>query len=162
MRIVEQTPDRLVIEAAPGGRGKLIFAAPVIGSAAGIAAFGLWGWHIISVVLVLCVPIAALLVVNYKSFFSQKHTYHLDRSRNEFIIRARRGSKTTQLRGTVDELRSLEVETLGADPPCFYIVVKRKTLPGSRLEVGSLFPGDEAAMDAIRSFLGRRARNSME
>lgn len=154
MRIVEQTSNRLVIETVPDGWDKLIFAAPIIGSAAGIAAFCVWGWHIISVTLVLCIPIAALFLIDYKSFFSQKHTYYLDKSRNEFIIRAQHGSKTKQLRSTVNELKSLGGETLGTDPPCFYIVVKRKTLPSSRLEVESLFSGDEAAFDTIRSFLG--------
>ena len=119
MRIVEQTSSRLVIETAPGGWNKLIFAAPIIGSAAGIAAFVVWGWHIISVTLVLCVPIAALFLIDYKSFFSQKHMYYLDKSRNEFIIRAQHGSKTKQLRSTVNELKSLGGETLGTEPPFF-------------------------------------------
>jgi hypothetical protein len=154
MRIVEQTPDRLVIETAPDDWDKLIFAVPIIGAAAGIAAFGMWGWSFISATLVLCVPIAALFLVNYKSFFGLKHTYYLDKSRNEFIIREQHGSKTKQLRSTVSELESLERETIGVDPPCFYIVVRRKTLPRSRLEVDGLFPDDEAAFDTIRSFLG--------
>lgn len=155
MRIVEQTPDRLVIETAPDGWDKLIFAAPIVGGMAGFAAFWVWGWSFIGVILVLCVPVAALFLFNYRSFFQLKHTYSLDRTRNEFVIREQRGAKTKQIRGTVNELKSLEAETLGIDPPCFYIVVRRKTLPGSRLEVEALFTGDEAALHTINAFLGR-------
>jgi hypothetical protein len=53
------------------------------------------------------------------------------------------------------ELKSLETETLGIDPPCFYIVVRRKTLPRSSLEVEALFPDDGAAIETIKAFLGK-------
>ena len=155
MRIVEQTPDRLVIETAPHGWDKLIFAASIVGSVAGFAAFWVWGWSFISAMLVLCVPVAALFLINYKSFLHLKHTYSLDKSRNEFVIREQRGSKIKQLRSTVSELKSLEAETLGTDHPSFFIVVRRKTLPKSMLEVEALFPGDGDAFNTIEAFLGR-------
>lgn len=159
MRIVERTRDKLIIETAPDGWDKLIFAAPIVGSAAGFAAFGAWGLTFLSSILLLCVPVAILFIINFKSVFRTKHTYYLDTARNELLFRERLGSKTKQMRGTVRELKSLEGETRGTDPPRFYIVAKYETLPRTSFEVEELFSGDEAAMRVIESFLDRRAGN---
>ena len=159
MRILERTSDRLVIETTPSGWDKLLFAAPILSVILGSVLYYAWGLTILSGFLLMWAPLAILFLFTFNSFFRQKHTYIFDARRDEYIIREQRGSKTKRTRGSISQLESLELETIGSDPPSFYIVARRKSLPRTNFEVEEIFSSDERAINTLSSFLEARTKS---
>ena len=63
------------------------------------------------------------------------------------------GAKSKRTRGSISQLKSLELETVNSDSPRFYIVARRKSLPRTNFEVEEFVSGDETAIAILTTFI---------